>query len=329
MSTQARFSVRLFRWDDLPAVLDVINTVSAAFNDLRRWTLDEIRFNFEDDYVHPETDYFVAECDGRVVALIQTDYEQDDPQAHEGWGYCYVLPEYRHLGIGARLFELAEARLTEQVPPDTHIGVTFLRVVDGADTHGIALLERGGYQFTRSFYTMMIDLDSAPPAVPLPDGFTLRPVDGDAHIRDIFQTHSDAFQDHWGNHHWEFEDWRREFLERPGVNLGLWQIGWSGDEIAGVSLCRPFTAHPGLAWLSTLAVRRAYRRQGLGDALLRQTFAACKAHGFTRMGLGVDADSLTNAVELYKRGGMHIQHRRDVYQRIVRTPTPILVDEVV
>ena len=53
-------------------------------------------------------------------------------------------------------------------------------------------------------------------------------------------------------------------------------------------------------------MRRPWRRQGLGEALLLHSFRAFRERGFTRGTLGVDASSPTGATRLYERAGMTI-----------------------
>ena len=68
------------------------------------------------------------------------------------------------------------------------------------------------------------------------------------------------------------------------------------------------------AVVELLGVRRPWRRRGLGMALLRQAFYLFQQKGFTEAELGVDAESRTNAVALYERGGMHT-HRVELILR--------------
>jgi len=52
-------------------------------------------------------------------------------------------------------------------------------------------------------------------------------------------------------------------------------------------------------------VLRPWRRRGLALALLHHTFGEFYRRGKRRVGLGVDADSLTGALRLYEKAGMH------------------------
>ena len=75
---------------------------------------------------------------------------------------------------------------------------------------------------------------------------------------------------------------------------------------------------PKMGWVGTLGVRRPWRKQGLGLALLHESFAAFHRLGPTRVGLGVDASSLTGATRLYERAGMSPIRQFDMYQKILR-----------
>lgn len=54
----------------------------------------------------------------------------------------------------------------------------------------------------------------------------------------------------------------------------------------------------------TLGVRKAYRRRGLGQAMLLHTFRALQQQGIPATYLFVDAANKTGATRLYQRVGM-------------------------
>ena len=67
-----------------------------------------------------------------------------------------------------------------------------------------------------------------------------------------------------------------------------------------------------------IIVLREYRRRGIGEALLYMAFDAFYKMGKKRVGLGVDASSLTGAATLYKRVGMYITRQFDLYEKELR-----------
>ena len=70
-----------------------------------------------------------------------------------------------------------------------------------------------------------------------------------------------------------------------------------------------------LRWLVALS--------GLGLALLHHTFREFYKRGKERVGLGVDATSLTGATRLYERAGMHVQKTFHNYELELRPGTEL------
>jgi ribosomal protein S18 acetylase RimI-like enzyme len=90
-----------------------------------------------------------------------------------------------------------------------------------------------------------------------------------------------------------------------------------GERIAGFSLDWQ-DAEPPRGWVGTLGVLRAYRRRGLGEALLRHSFAEFWRRGVRRVVLGVDSQSLTGATRLYERVGMRAVRQWDSFEKELR-----------
>ena len=92
-----------------------------------------------------------------------------------------------------------------------------------------------------------------------------------------------------------------------------------GDQYAGISMCwRKTTEDLKMGWVGTLGVGRSWRRSGLGLALLLHSFNEFYARGQERVGLGVDASSLTGATRLYEKAGMRATRQWDRYEKVLR-----------
>ena len=72
---------------------------------------------------------------------------------------------------------------------------------------------------------------------------------------------------------------------------------------------------PGVGWIRILGVLPEFRQRGLGQALLRHTFADFASRGFKAVGLGVDAQNPTGAVRVYERAGMHVERTNLIYEK--------------
>jgi ribosomal protein S18 acetylase RimI-like enzyme len=73
-----------------------------------------------------------------------------------------------------------------------------------------------------------------------------------------------------------------------------------------------------LGWVSSLGVRRPWRRQGLALAILHHAFREFAARGKPRAGLGVDSQNLTGATRLYEKAGMRLVREGREYELLVR-----------
>jgi ribosomal protein S18 acetylase RimI-like enzyme len=84
-----------------------------------------------------------------------------------------------------------------------------------------------------------------------------------------------------------------------------------------------------MAWVQSLGVRRPWRRQGLALALLHHLFGASYRRGITKVGLGVDTESLTGATRLYEKAGMQIYRQWDTYEKELRPGEDLVTRQVV
>jgi hypothetical protein len=61
--------------------------------------------------------------------------------------------------------------------------------------------------------------------------------------------------------------------------------------------------------------RNAWRKRGLGEALLLRSFRAFYKHGMNIIGVGVDAENPT----VYKKAGMHVAAEYVIYEKELRS----------
>jgi mycothiol synthase len=191
-----------------------------------------------------------------------------------------------------------------------------LRAFADAEEHAWrALLETRGYEPVRHFFRMVASLDRV--AAPVwPDGVVVRTL-RHGEERAVHAAHGEAFADHWDFALEPYERWLRNVVDTDRFDRSLCFIAAAGDEIAGICLCAAhLSGDPALGWVRVLGVRPAWRRRGLGLALLLHAFQAFRRRGCGRVGLGVDAGSSTGALELYERAGMRVDRRHDVYERL-------------
>lgn len=312
-------TIRKFRWDDLPAIRDLIHLTSDHDNEEEYPTLEQIEHDWRSPEYRPETECFVVHNpQGQLVAFVLT----ENPRLPEkAYGGLCVHPDYRAGSLAGELIRLSDMRfyndVKDVIAPEKPISVQ--RWASDHTPYYGELYTAEGYTAVRAFYQMAIDLSAPLTLPPLPEGFEIRPFESPAHDLAVYEAATESFRDHWGTVAVPFDQWRRMRIEEPDFRADMWYIAWAGDEVAGVALCKPWGEDiPGRAWVDLLGVRRAYRKRGLGEALLKHAFHQFQALGFSEGGLGVDASSLTNAVALYERAGMHVYRSSTIYRRMYR-----------
>jgi ribosomal protein S18 acetylase RimI-like enzyme len=184
----------------------------------------------------------------------------------------------------------------------------------------IGALERNGWQRDRINWTMEVDLAVADlPPPDWPSGIEVRTADLEADAPAIHAVESDAFSDHYGYLAQPYDEWLHFRTRFMRAEPDLWFLAMDGDEIAGMALCSSHrVGQPDLGWVSTLGVRRPWRKRGLGLAILRHAFRELAARGKPRAGLGVDSQSLTGATRLYEKAGMRVVRQHFDYETVLR-----------
>lgn len=312
-----------------PVTMDDIEPVVKLFNAYSRWEVGKDQHKAEDlanDWKTPgfnlETDTQLAlNAANEPVAYIEM-WDMGEPHVKfHGWGM--VLPEYQRMGVGTRLLNWLEdraRRAAEQAPANARVvlQVGVLSLNESAN----ALLAKRGMEYIRSFYRMQIDFAAPPTRPQLPEGITIRSIEpGEEHV--AIRCAYDSFHDHWGFVEEPFENylerWMHHLQNDKDYDPSLYFMAMHGNQVAGVSLCySQITEDPDMGWVGTLGVRKEWRRNGLGLALLQHSFDTLYRRGKPRVGLGVDASSLTGATRLYERAGMVVSRQTNVYEREIR-----------
>lgn len=280
--------------DDFGAMLELMNAHQlAAFGEADA-TVDELWLWLTAPSVDVQRDIRLLEADGRLVGYADVDGTRDEPPLW--WCDVKVAPDVE-----------AEPVLEELVGwLDERAGEGRLRVWTSAgDDRLIGAFERLGFAHSRHSYRMEIDLAGGVREPNGPGNVVFRTV-AEEEERRIYDAVIEVWQDTSDPMDETFEEWQHWTTKATSFDPLLWFLAVDGDELAGFSLCREDANDSNAGHVAILGVRRPWRRQGMGEALLLHSFREFRSRGYTRLTLGVDAASPTGATRLYERAGMRV-----------------------
>ena len=273
--------------------------------DLREISQRKSIFNIQDDT-------WVVRHEGRIAALALTWGGGSDFLDAIG----AVNRSHVGLGLGSLLVDCTEER-AQALARDRSDGSLVLRnSVDVKDENGIALLVGRGYEFVRRHYTMQMPLDHAiDPTVP--SWIRIRTC-GPADLPLLYRLEQETFADHWGHRPATYEEWSDAFLARKDSEPSLWFVAEADGDPVGY-LTAMFEGSRG--WVGNLGVLSAWRRRGIGGALLRHVFSEFQRRGFTEAGLEVDSGNETGAVGVYERAGLEVVREYETFEKSIVAAT--------
>jgi len=328
------FTVRGARLEDVEPALKLYNSWSQSVIQEDEITdAQAIRNEWVSPGFDPAEDIrLVFAPNGEMVGYIEV-WTTAKPPVHP-WIWGRVHPHYEGLGIGTWMLQWGEERAKQalkNVPDDLrfapHVGIY------SKAEKSKKLFEDMGYGYIRSSYRMLIDMNGPVPAPVWPEGITLRTYNSETDAEAVYRAAHESFRDHFGFVEEPFEEGFKRFkhfqIDYEGFDRTLWFLAMDGDEIAGISLCRPNSHDDAdLGWVDTLGVRRPWRKRGIGLALLRYSFNEFYRRGKRKVGLGVDAENLTGALRLYENAGMHVHNAFDLYEKEIRSGIEISVQSL-
>lgn len=308
-NTLEGYTLRPATWDDLEAVVALFNACSLHDLGIAPADAEDQRREWETPGFDLTTSTRVAVSpQGQLVAYYEVWDQNTPPVRIQVWGRIH--PQHTGRGLGTSLLDWATERARQAIPR-TPAGSRVSMGVSAfsAQMDAQRFFEERGLSLVRHYLRMVIDLQDVPQAAEWPAGITMRGMRRGQDERRVVQAVRDSFRDHWGYVETPFEEnyqrWMNFIDDNPDFDPDLWLMAEDNGQIAGISLCwKNLHGEPDLGWVGTLGVLRPWRRRGLGMALLRHSFVELYRRGQRKVGLGVDATSLTGATLLYEKAGM-------------------------
>ncbi|GHC51930.1 GNAT family N-acetyltransferase [Streptomyces flavofungini] len=271
----------------------------------------------ETDLIHPEADLarnsWLAFHQGRLVAygLLWDDSGADRIDADH-----YVLPD--HQDAGERVLAAIETRAAERAAENGAPRAVVHLTLNSRPALDPATLTRRGWGAVRRYHVLTRPLSRAADPAPIPPpGLTLRTCETEADRRRAHALVEETF----AGHHDHQARGHQQWLDDLGAGMD-WSLVWiaalAGAGDVAVVLTRDDRA--AMAWIRNLGVRAPARGRGIAGHLLRHAFAVYAARGRDTIGLGVDTENATGALDLYTAHGLALHYAADTWE--VTLPTP-------
>jgi len=318
---------------DLACMARLVNSYSRRFTERNMLSEEQLRTMLSTPGMDlTASTRVILDPDGLLVG-VGIVYHQDPHVTVRGWGL--VDPAHQGLGVGTSLHQWVLRRGVEVVakaPADARVIVS-QQTFDG-DAAAKAFLHHAGYKETRHYWQMRVDFDAPPEPPRWPDGIAPDMFEPNRDLLAAALASREAFQDHYAfvasSIETELERTRHYIESDPHFDRTLWFLARSVNDgaIAGLCLCSPATAgDETTAYVQNLGVRPAWRRRGLGRALLLHAFGEIHRRGTTKVTLHVDAESLTGATRLYESVGMRVDGLTHEYELELRPGADLTVKE--
>ncbi|MET7877910.1 GNAT family N-acetyltransferase [Micromonospora profundi] len=314
MTLPAGWTMRRPILDDVPAILTVVHAADTFAIGHPDFDAEDVEASLTAPYVDPARDSWLAvDPDGTVVGWATV----DNPTG-VGREFVEVYVDPAQAGIvRAPLLARQLDRVAERAAERGLPALTVRCAVFAPERDWERILRESGFTLAKRYVRMNRPLADLPAEPPPPAGVTVRPVrpDDEAELREFHRVHDTSFGDTPDHESLSYERWRARIGD-----VTAWDE-WFVAEVDGVLAGALQSSDQGLeqqeGFVKTLSVLPAYRRRGVGAALLRRAFARYAEKGRVSAGLGVDLTNPTAPVSLYRSVGLRETWWSDMYERVV------------
>ncbi len=316
-----------------PATTDDADQATSLYNDRAENILGRRPNTCEQTlrtWKHPKFDLstdsrLVFTPDGRLIGYAQVRDVKDPPVDVFGWQCIHPsFDDAKWLWNDLLSWMESEARrVISKAPEDARIAL-----VNGTAEQDFCTqekLENHGFDHSRTFHRMRIDFSEPMSEVSPPEGIRFRNVvPGEDDIA-LVKAYQEAFAKHYGILEQPFEvelqEWR-DLMRKDNFDPSLWFLAIDtakDDAIAGLCVCHQKARGDSTRGeITDVGVRPAWRRRGIGQAMLLLAFSRLASRGVKGALLTVDTQNKTGAPALYERVGMRSVQANLTYVKELR-----------
>lgn len=273
--------------------------------------------------VEPGTrDVLIVEIEGQIVGYDHVLWRwTEEDGAWVGLHLGYLLPEWRGRGIGQAMVRWAQGRLREIARAEAAGNrAVFATNVSTTESQADALIRAEGYSEVKRLSDMTLDDLSALPEAELPAGLSLR-LPQPEHYLPIYA----AYRDAWGGSPSaaiestaDYQAFLDENVRTSRFDPTLWQVAWDGNTVAGI-VTAILQSRGTVGEIPEVAIRRSWKRRGLGRALMIGELRALRDRGVSQVRIITNAANLHGAKTLYESLGFREVKQHVLFRKRIMT----------
>ncbi|MFE9915009.1 GNAT family N-acetyltransferase [Micromonospora sp. NPDC005553] len=311
MTLPAGWTTRRPTLDDVPEILAVVHAADTFAIGHPDFDAEDVAASLTAPHFDPTRDSWLAiDPDDTVVGWATVD---NPTGVGREFVEVYVDP-VRAAAVRAPLLLRQLDRVAERAAERGLPSLTVRCAVFAPERDWEHALRGLGFALVKRYVRMSRPLDDLPDEPAGPSAVTVRPVrpDDETDLVEFHRIYEDAFGDTPDHEPLSYERWRARIGD-----LTAWDE-WFVAEVDGVPVGALQSSDQALdqqsGWVKSLSVRSAYRRRGVGAALLRRAFARYAEKGRRAVGLGVDLTNPTAPLSLYRSVGLRETQWTDMYE---------------
>ncbi|MEV4118170.1 GNAT family N-acetyltransferase [Micromonospora sp. NPDC049645] len=311
MTLPAGWTTRRPTLDDVAAILAVVHAADTFAIGHPDFDAEDVVASLTGPHFDPARDSWLAiDPEDAVVGWATVD---NPTGVGREFVEVYVDP-VRAAGVRAPLLVRQLDRVAERAAERGLPSLTARCAVFAPERDWERALRGLGFTLVKRYVRMSRPLDDLPDEPADPPAVTVRPVrpDDETDLVEFHRIYQAAFGDTPDHEPLSYERWRARIGD-----LTAWDE-WFVAELDGVPVGALQSSDQALdqnsGWVKSLSVLSAYRRRGVGAALLRRAFARYAEKGRRAAGLGVDLTNPTAPLSLYRSVGLRETHWTDMYE---------------
>ncbi|MEV5690871.1 GNAT family N-acetyltransferase [Micromonospora globbae] len=315
MTLPAGWSARRPTLDDVPAILSVVHAADTFAVGYPDFDASDVEAALTAPYVDPSRDSWLAlDPEGAVVGWATLD---NPTGVGREFVEVYVDPE-RGAHVRGPLLARQLQRVAERAAERSLPGLTVRCAVFEPERDWQRILTDAGFSLAKRYVRMHRSLADLPAEPPPPPGVTVRPVrpDDERDLREFHRIFDTAFRDTPDYEPLGYAEWRKKSTQH-GTTWDEWFVAEVDGVAAGALQSSDQALDQNEGFVRSLSVLPAYRRRGVGAALLRRAFTRYAEKGRTSAGLGVDLTNPTTPLSLYRSVGLRETRWTDMYELVV------------